>query len=91
MTQQDAAIDIDAGVEDPLLNGAGAGDGSDFSGWTVPGALFRWAVVLKQCVLLSRQRRPSLARRDLSGCGIHRRQMRHTAVRSPTITNSTPV
>ena len=36
---QDAAIDIDAGIEHPLLDGAGARDGDDFSGWTVPGML----------------------------------------------------
>ena len=37
---QDVALDVDdAGVEDPLLSGNASGHGSDFSGWTVPGAL----------------------------------------------------
>ena len=45
MLLQDAAIDIDAGVEAPLLDGAGgASDGSEFfSGWTVPGV---WHVLM---------------------------------------------
>ena len=36
---QDVAVDVDSGVEDPLLSGDAAGSGSEFSGWTVPGAL----------------------------------------------------
>ena len=39
---QDVAVDVEGGEEDPLLSGDAVGSGSDFSGWTAPGALPRW-------------------------------------------------